>query len=428
MINAQPQVSQINNTISFDEFRKKAGAKQKAQQTSNQNPQKQSKSSFDTFLLHQNNNASTSAEPQKSNTNIFKKFGAWLMAPSKMYQGQNNAPRTAPNNLQAIISIGINIAIFAFLFKFLNKSLKITSGETPVKSFENIWQDLTQASGLKDLALPDILKETAQNIVYKINNAKEYIEKGGTGKNSILFYGPPGTGKTTFAKAIAKEFPNAEFASIDLSTIQGKFVGETENNLNRMVETICDYADKNPGKKIFAFIDEIDSLALEDKGSNNQQYHAGVLNTLKKCISEKLAQRKNIITLAATNIDIDPNKEINNSAKELSKPILDRFNQRIKVGNPTASQFRKAIANHYKNKTQVESSLKDEASEQVAKIAQTLEEQKCSFRSLETLYDVSATINKKPGSLTFDDIMAAINQIIKVEDKSSRIKIGFQYP
>ena len=73
-------------------------------------------------------------------------------------------------------------------------------------------------------------------------------------------YGPPGTGKTTFAKAIAQEFPNSKFASLDVTNLGSKFVGETEKNIQAAVNQICKEAQENPDTKYFVFVDEIDSI------------------------------------------------------------------------------------------------------------------------------------------------------------------------
>lgn len=412
----------LSNNIKLDDYKKQTASKATVQV--NKDVKNQQPEIVNDVFAPKNNNLKEQKAQRETTLSKIKK---WLLAPSNMYANQNQSSRPTPSNLQTILSsifqIGIMVLCFSY-FRRAAKSMKFSLG-TANSEKRNVWQNLNNASSLNELALPDVLKDAAQNLVYKIRNIDEYLAKGGTGKKSVLFYGPPGTGKTTFAKAIAKEFPDSRFASIDLSTMQGKYVGQTEGTLNSIVDEVCKFADENPDKKIFAFIDEIDSFAIEDKGSNNQLYHANVINALKKCISEKLNKRDNIITLAATNIDIDPEKEIENSAKVLSKPILDRFNERIKVDNPTASQFKKAIARHYIGKPMVDECLKNEGSKQVEAIAQSLEERGASFRALETLYDISASINKKDAPLTFEDVMAAIDKIGLPETSRKKHSIGF---
>ncbi len=337
---------------------------------------------------------------------------------------------TGIKNMQSIFSLIYSFIFCIFMLKTLPMLFKsgmkdiYTANNFEKKIVDTIWQNLTDAKGLKELALGENLQKTAQDIIYKIQNPQQYFAKGGMQKNSILLYGPAGTGKTTFAKAIAKEIPDSAFASIDLSAVQGKFVGQTEDTLNNIVDKICAFADQNPNTKVFTLIDEIDTLALEDNGSANQQYWSSVLNTLKKCLSEKLGARKNIITFASSNIDVNFEKEAENSLKQISKPILDRFSQRIKVDMPTTSQFQKAISRHYAPLSLVDNCLKKETSPEVVKIAQILEDKKYSFRTLETLYDVSASIDKTGSNLTFENILQAINKISSDENKNCG-KIGF---
>lgn len=332
-------------------------------------------------------------------------------------------------NLKEIFKGVLTLAVFYFLFfsmgRIFNKGLQrgtVNNGENIknnlIQQAQDVWQDVTNAKSLDELALPDVLKKSAEDIIYKINHAKEYFDKGGTQKNAILFYGPPGTGKTTFAKAISKNFSNSRFASIDLSRMQGIYVGQTESNLNEAIDEICKYADNNPAQKIFAFIDEIDSFATEDNTSN-VRYNAGVLNTLKKCLSEKLMTRDNVIIMAATNNDIS------SKSGNFSLPILDRFDQRIKVDNPSKSQIAKAISLHYKDKPQVAQYLKDETSKEVQEIAQELSNQNGSFRTLETVYNIAATVNKESNTLTFDDVLDAIKQMRFEEGNIRKTKIGF---
>ena len=197
-----------------------------------------------------------------------------------------------------------------------------------------------------------------------------------------------------------------------------KSINEVSNNLNEAIDEICKYADNKTEQKIFAFIDEIDSFATEDNTSN-VRYNAGVLNTLKKCLSEKLMTRDNVIIMAATNNDIS------SKSGNFSLPILDRFDQRIKVDNPSKSQIAKAISLHYKDKPQVAQYLKDETSKEVQEIAQELSNQNGSFRTLETVYNIAATVNKESNTLTFDDVLDAIKQMRFEEGNIRKTKIGF---
>ena len=85
------------------------------------------------------------------------------------------------------------------------------------------------------MTLPEELKGLLNKVVKSIDNPTNIVEKGGKPIKSILLYGPPGTGKTTFAKAIAKEFPDSRFASLDVTRLGSKFVGETEKNIQAAV-------------------------------------------------------------------------------------------------------------------------------------------------------------------------------------------------
>lgn len=57
----------------------------------------------------------------------------------------------------------------------------------------------------------------------------------------LLFDGPPGTGKTEASKAIASEF-GVPLYRLDLGTMMGKYVGESEGNLNAALQQIDEVA------------------------------------------------------------------------------------------------------------------------------------------------------------------------------------------
>jgi SpoVK/Ycf46/Vps4 family AAA+-type ATPase len=65
----------------------------------------------------------------------------------------------------------------------------------------------------------------------------------------ILLIGPPGTGKTILARALAKE---SKIPMVRMGNIRDKWVGESERNLNRVLNLIEDLAP------VLVFVDEID--------------------------------------------------------------------------------------------------------------------------------------------------------------------------
>ena len=67
-----------------------------------------------------------------------------------------------------------------------------------------------------------------------------------------LFYGPPGTGKTLTAALLGKQF-NLDVYRIDLSMVISKYIGETEQNLEKVFK-------KAENKNWILFFDEADAL------------------------------------------------------------------------------------------------------------------------------------------------------------------------
>ena len=76
-------------------------------------------------------------------------------------------------------------------------------------------------------------------------------ERSGAGI-SALFAGPPGTGKTMAAEVLARDL-NLALYRIDLSSLVGKYIGETEKNLRGVFEAA------EQGGAILLF-DEADAL------------------------------------------------------------------------------------------------------------------------------------------------------------------------
>ena len=274
---------------------------------------------------------------------------------------------------------------------------------------KEIWSDLTKSAKIDDLALPESLRNFMSKFKNSVNNPEVLKNRGGKPTKSVLLYGPPGTGKTTFAKALAKEFPDSKFASLDVTSLGSEFQSVSERNLNKAVDMICKEADANPTKKFFVFIDEIDSVMMVDN-SLSAKHSNDMLNEFKKCFTEKLGKRDNIITIGATNLPIDIEKGIVMGGKKLDRPMLDRFNEKVLVDLPTKEQIINTIKFHYKDSSMVSEKLKN-GSEELNKIAEFLAKpnHNTSFRTLDSIYDATASsIKDSEKYVEISDILKTI--------------------
>ena len=374
-------------------------------------------------------------EKQKENKPFTKKIKDYLFTPIDNPQYGKTRPQGQTTRFQNILGVTFLAAIYGFLFFTMykdNKNLsqgidetqktlaKMNSKTQKLSEFmEGYKENLDKASELKDLALPNDLKETIERLMNRIKNPQAFVEKGGVTNNAILLYGPPGTGKTTVAKAITREIKNAELFSVDLSTIQGSLVGESEKNLDKVIKNTCQYAKLNPNKKIVLLMDEFDSVAIKDNGSSNQQFHASLLNVLKRGISEKLSQHDNIILIATTNAELEKTQGLS-WVQTLDSAIADRFGEQIRVERPTAEQFARAIANHYKGLEKVEDVLKNETNTGVIDIAKQLADNKRSFRTLNTLFKNSAETEGE--KLTLEDVLKTLKSLLSKSSSDTNTK------
>lgn len=323
----------------------------------------------------------------------------------KQNQKEQRKAKTKQNVMYGL-QAGAMAAIIASIF-FMAKS-SMGMGKKP-SELKEIWYDLTNSAKIENLALPDNLNKFVTEFKNTTENTEILKSRGGKIIRSLLLYGPPGTGKTTFAKALAKEFPDAKFASLDVTSLGSEYQSVSERNLNKAVDMICKDADKNPNKKYFVFIDEIDSVMMEDN-SLGAKHSNDMLNEFKKCFTEKLGKRDNIITIGATNLPIDVEKGITLGGKKLDKPMLDRFGEKVLVDLPTKEQITNAVKYHYKDCSLVEDNLKSD-SNALDKLSEFLAE-KCdnvSFRTLDAIYNATAaSIKNKESKVSIDDILKTI--------------------
>ena len=322
----------------------------------------------------------------------------------KQQKEQKNAKRK--QNIMTGLQAGALLAIIASVFVMLRNGSGMGKKTSELKE---IWSDLGKSSKLDDLALPDSLKKFTASFKNSVDNPEVLKNRGGKPTKSVLMYGPPGTGKTTFAKALAKEFPDSKFASLDVTSLGSEYQSVSERNLNKAVDMICKEADNNPSKKFFVFIDEIDSVMMVDN-SLSSKHSNDMLNEFKKCFTEKLGKRDNIITIGATNLPIDVEKGIALGGKKLDRPMLDRFSEKVLVDLPTKEQIINSVKFHYKDSSLVSDKLKTDSAERKA-IAEFLskKEHNTSFRTLDAIYDATAASIK--GQDRKVDVIDIVNTI-----------------
>lgn len=339
------------------------------------------------------------SRPQMSQEDVMRQM-------IKQRQAEQKKAKRKQNWMTALQVAGVlsGIALAGF---FIWQGLSGKGMGKGKQELQAIWEDISKADSIDDMALSKDLKTMMEKLKKNAKDGQLIDDRGGKPINSILLYGPPGTGKTTFAKAIAKMFPDSQFAALDVTSLGSEYQSVTERNLNNAVDMICERARKNPNQKFFVFIDEIDSVMMVDKGTGSKNSN-DVLNEFKKCFTEKLGKCKNIITVGATNLPIDPEKAMTSDGKLLDKPMLDRFSQKIFVGLPTSEQVQNAVAKHYKGRRLVDDVLKDPA--KLKEFSEHLVKGRdVSFRTLGYLYnDAAALVDGDTAKVTIKELAQAV--------------------
>ncbi|MEP6714018.1 MAG: AAA family ATPase, partial [Terriglobia bacterium] len=110
-----------------------------------------------------------------------------------------------------------------------------------------------------DLVLPGHVMDTLRDLVYEAQNRLSFWEQPGAqrlfplGRGLIaMFSGPSGTGKTMAAQVIAASL-GYDLFRIDLSSVVSKYVGETSQNIDRVLRRAADM-------DAVLFFDEADAM------------------------------------------------------------------------------------------------------------------------------------------------------------------------
>lgn len=186
---------------------------------------------------------------------------------------------------------------------------------------------------LSSLSRPDVkfdrvigaeeAKKELRYFVEYLKNPKKYLGTGVSAPKGVLLYGPPGTGKTMLAKVMASE-SGVTFIAAEGNQFVKKYFGEGPETVHALFRTARKYAPA------ILFIDEIDAIGTERRGSENGK---SVEETLTALLAEMDGFKKDtsrpVFVLAATNFDIRPG-----SGRSLDPALLRRFDRRIYIDLP----------------------------------------------------------------------------------------------
>ncbi len=192
------------------------------------------------------------------------------------------------------------------------------------------------------LFLPD---EVTQNLIGIVNAIERRI-----GISKFLFQGAPGTGKTEAVKQLARIL-NREIYMVNFASVVDSKLGQTQKNLAELFDEINGFVQPD---KVIVLFDEIDAIALDRTNTNDHREMGRATSSLLKYFDRV---NENIVIIATTNLYnlfdkalvrrfdsvIDFNRYSNDDLMEIAEKILDRYLDKLKLGNRDIRLFRKIM-------------------------------------------------------------------------------------
>ncbi|MET0397736.1 MAG: ATP-binding protein [Longimicrobiaceae bacterium] len=145
-----------------------------------------------------------------------------------------------------------------------------------------------------DVGGMEVLKEEIRRkIIHPLRHPELFRAYGKSAGGGILMYGPPGVGKTHLARATAGE-AGAAFLSVGIHEVLDMWMGQSEQNLNRLFERARASAPS------VLFFDEVDALAARRSDLRTSGGRT-LINQFLAELDGVQASNAGVLVLAATN-------------------------------------------------------------------------------------------------------------------------------
>ena len=136
-------------------------------------------------------------------------------------------------------------------------------------------------------------EEIRRKIIHPLRHPELFRAYGKSAGGGILMYGPPGVGKTHLARATAGE-AGAAFLSVGIHEVLDMWMGQSEQNLNRLFEQARASAPS------VLFFDEVDALAARRSDLRTSGGRT-LINQFLAELDGVQASNTGVLVLAATN-------------------------------------------------------------------------------------------------------------------------------
>jgi SpoVK/Ycf46/Vps4 family AAA+-type ATPase len=171
---------------------------------------------------------------------------------------------------------------------------------------------LTPRRPLSDLVLPDLVRESAEELVEEQQRSEVLRAHGLEPRHRILLTGPPGNGKTSLASAVGEALL-LPLIFVRYEEVIGSYLGETASRLANVFK----FART---RRCVLFFDEFDAVAKE----RGDEHETG---EIKRVVSSLLLQ-----------VDAMPSHVIvigaSNHPELLDRAVHRRFQLRLELPNP----------------------------------------------------------------------------------------------